>query len=102
MSLLLRSGLVLMCLYLDFRKDSDQSAQETGVEGNRTELPNSFDGNRFGDESELMRAQTYAFEADSDSMVSHRQQALDDLQRAWKSLRSHPHFHDFAAMAFTS
>lgn len=34
-----------------------------------------------------MRAKTYAFEADSDSAVSLRQQALTDLQRAWKSIR---------------
>ena len=55
------------------------------MEGNRTVFPNSFDDNGFGNESDSMRAKTYAFEADS--VASLRQQALDDLQRAWKSLR---------------
>ncbi|MCA9011222.1 MAG: hypothetical protein KDB01_15835, partial [Planctomycetaceae bacterium] len=62
-------------------------ALKSEVEGNRTQCPKSFDDNGFGDDSESTRAKTYAFEADSDSVGSLRQQALTDLQRAWKSLR---------------
>ena len=61
--------------------------KQTEVEGNRTVFPNSFDDNGFGDESDSMRAKNYAFEANSDSAASLRQQAVDDLQRAWKSIR---------------
>lgn len=59
----------------------------TEVEGNRTRFPNSFDDNGFGDDPESMRAKTYAFDPEPDSVGSLKRQALDDLQRAWKSIR---------------
>ena len=69
------------------------------MEGNRTQFPNSFDDNGFGDASDSMRAKTYAFEADSETVASLKTRALDDLQRAWKALRRLEDLSDDAAQS---
>jgi hypothetical protein len=53
------------------------------TEGNRTQFQNSFDDNNFGDDSETVRAKTYAFNDDSDSVATLRQRIQERLEAAW-------------------